>query len=479
MFELLYPIGLIAATGILLPILVHLWNIKSGKTLKIGSIALLGVPANQRSRSLKISDWPLLLLRCLLIGLIAFLLAKPAYKKKLAATAQAGWILVEQSSLNKLWRTNRKQLDSLIRKGYEIHNFDVGFARLELKDTLTKYSKSAARPLSYYALLKQLDSQQQGKRLYVYADNRLSRFEGKQPVLHLDVNWSFLPVDSTKTSWVEETYETSNQQIRQTIAHSSSSGTYFSTAQLRQGDTLGLHVERGSMLVQIYHKQAAVDAGFVNAALRALKQYTGRNIEIQQINSFKEIRNHAQLVFWLAEQQPSAAEIKNLPSGTTVFEYAGAKVQNVNSTIQDDKGVGLERAELYKRTAYSTPTGQNIWVDAAGNPLLALDSDSGIKRYQFYSRFRPDWNNLVWTNGMVLFLTPIIFPQAAAETAFKPDQRSLAIATETKPVKAQNEVSAEHTSFLQQSLSSWFWWLAFMLLFLERWISYRKNVQII
>jgi hypothetical protein len=149
MFQLLYPLGLLAAIGVLVPILVHLWNIKSGKTLKIGSVALLGLPSNQRSRSLKITNWPLLLLRCLLIFLIAFLLAAPAYRTKQSTSAKPGWILVEKANLPKLWNSNKKQLDSLILKGYELHDFDVNFARIDLKDTLTKFSRSAKPPLSY------------------------------------------------------------------------------------------------------------------------------------------------------------------------------------------------------------------------------------------------------------------------------------------------------------------------------------------
>jgi hypothetical protein len=480
MFQLLYPIGLLAAIGIVLPILIHLWDIKSGKTLKIGSVAFLGVPSNLRSRSLKITDLPLLLLRCLLIGLIALLLAAPAYRQKLATTTQPGWILVEKSNFNKLWRNKRKQLDSLILKGYEIHDFDLNFARLQLSDTSSKFSRSASRPLSYYSLLKQLDGQhQQVRKVYAFADNRLSRFEGKQPVLHLDLNWIFLPADSTETTWISDSYQTNNQVYKQTIAHSTSTGTYFSSAQLSLKDTAGLQVDTANFIVQIYQHQASIDAGFVKAAVLALRQYTGRKIEVRIINSAKQISADAKLVFWLSDQQPSAADIKNLPQGSAVFQYAGNKIEKLNSSIQDQLGIALNGAELYKRTTYTTQPIQDVWVDAAGNPILSLDAKSGIKRYKFYSRFRPDWNNLVWTNGMVLFLTPIVLPQAAAQFAFQPDHRSLTAVQEFKPLLAQTDVKAEHTKYAQRSLSPWFWWLAFVLLFLERWFSYRKNVRIL
>ena len=75
-----YTIGFLAATGIIVPLIVHLWNVKKGKTLKIGSIILLGESAKQSSKSFQIKDWLLFLLRSLLIIIIAFLLAEPFLK---------------------------------------------------------------------------------------------------------------------------------------------------------------------------------------------------------------------------------------------------------------------------------------------------------------------------------------------------------------------------------------------------------------
>jgi hypothetical protein len=492
MFQLLYPIGLLAAIGIALPILIHLWNIKSGKTLKIGSVAFLGVPSNQQSRSLKITDWPLLLLRCLLICLLAFLLARPAQRQKIQTSEQPGWVLVEKANFKKLWGTKRKQLDSLITKGYEIHDFDVNFNRLELKDTLSDLKRSSNPPLPYYSLIKQLDSQMEpGKRVYLYTDNGYFRFQGKQPVVHMDLRWAFLPNARKDTTWVANQYQTSNRMVKSMLAHSNSAGTYYTAALVKPAEATGAQVDTSSIVVQIYQKQASGDAAYLKAAVLALRQFTSRKIELQNISSLKQINKNKSLVFWLSEQQPSSADITQLPKGTTFFAYAGSKVtkegtkaategmriQKVNSMIQDQNGVALEDAELYKRTEPTTTTAQNVWLDAAGSPVLSLDATSGVNRYQFYSRFRPDWNNLAWTNGMVLFLTPIILPQAAAQAAFKEDPRSLSAATMQRPLIVENSANAVSNSYVQHSLSPWFWWICLILLFLERWLSYRKNVQ--
>jgi len=124
--QFLYPISLLAAAGIIVPVIIHLWNIKNGKTLKIGSISLLGAPSNQRSRNFRVSDWPLLLLRCLLIILIALLLSAPLFSSRHAGSKNAGWIIVEKQRFHELWIKNKKEIDSLQHKGYELRDFNPG-----------------------------------------------------------------------------------------------------------------------------------------------------------------------------------------------------------------------------------------------------------------------------------------------------------------------------------------------------------------
>ena len=80
--QLLYPIGLLALAGLIIPVIIHLWSVKTGKTLKIGSINLLGESANATSKSLKITDWLLFVLRCLLLIIIGLMLAQPLWQKK-------------------------------------------------------------------------------------------------------------------------------------------------------------------------------------------------------------------------------------------------------------------------------------------------------------------------------------------------------------------------------------------------------------
>ncbi|RYD77009.1 MAG: NAD-dependent epimerase/dehydratase family protein, partial [Sphingobacteriales bacterium] len=62
------------------------------------------------------------------------MIAQP-FKKNNLSTKNSGWILVERSNFSKVFKTNRKTIDSLTKLGYQIHDFNLGFNLIDLKDT--------------------------------------------------------------------------------------------------------------------------------------------------------------------------------------------------------------------------------------------------------------------------------------------------------------------------------------------------------
>ena len=127
MLQLLNPIWLFAIGGIVIPLIIHLWNIKKGKTLKVGSISLLGESSRQSAKSLKLIDLLLLFLRCLLLILLAFILAKPIWNNKNTEETNSGWILIEEENSREIYTNFKPEIDSLIGIGYEFHYFEPEF----------------------------------------------------------------------------------------------------------------------------------------------------------------------------------------------------------------------------------------------------------------------------------------------------------------------------------------------------------------
>jgi hypothetical protein len=192
MFQLLNPIWLFGISGITIPILIHLWNVKKGKTLKIGSISLLGESSRQNARSLRLLDLLLLLLRCLLIIIVSLLLAEPVWNSSNSPDQKGGWILIEKDNFNETYSRFQKEIDSLDQAGFDLHLFELGFKAADLnklKDSEITRDSNAAQ-LSYWSLLRMLDHEiPAGKEAYIFTANRLNRFKGERPEIVTKLKW--------------------------------------------------------------------------------------------------------------------------------------------------------------------------------------------------------------------------------------------------------------------------------------------------
>ena len=136
---LLNSIWLFTLAALSIPVAIHLWNIRPGKTLKVGSISLMEASAQKSSRSLKLHDLLLLLLRCLLLALLAFILAMPFLQKQISTSSVKGWLLIPKENVRESYQKFKPQIDSLTKAGHEFHYFNKGFEKAELSKVLTDY----------------------------------------------------------------------------------------------------------------------------------------------------------------------------------------------------------------------------------------------------------------------------------------------------------------------------------------------------
>ncbi|MNQ87149.1 hypothetical protein D3C85_1023610 [compost metagenome] len=207
-----------ALASLVLPILIHLWRVKQGKTLKIGSISLLGESAAASSRNLKISQWLLFLLRCLFFILLAILIAKPYLKGKPFTQNKAGWILLDERNLKPIYLSHQKKIDSLLKKGYQLRHFGKGFKRLDWKDTVNTnfVNDTTASPLNYTSLLKQANHSLPNRfPIWVFAPKYTAQLDYVLPTLHLAIHWQSLPLTDTAnikyTQFLGKTYKAALQ----------------------------------------------------------------------------------------------------------------------------------------------------------------------------------------------------------------------------------------------------------------------------
>ena len=502
MFQLFNPIWLFGISGITIPLIIHLWNVKRGKTLKIGSVSLLGESSRQNARSLRLLDLLLLLLRCLLIIIVSLLLAEPVWISTNNAGQQRGWILIEPENFKETYSRFQKEIDSLDQAGYDLHLFEPGFkaAGIEkLKDAAITKDSTAAK-LSYWSLLRMLDQEiPEGSHAYIFTPNRMNRFKGERPEIVTKLSWkTFTPMDST-ASWIESAWF-SGDSIRAIIARSGTEGTKRSPVNIGPSDrttAFAVNIQNGStslsfknisnadqkpvridtstIRIAVYTGNFQKDAEYLKAAIGAIQKYTGRKIELSSIKS-GEINGAQNMVFWLSEKRPSASQLRSLRAGSSIFIYEAGKTEDINSRIiLPELSLQKEAIALYKRIPLSQSSNNNstVWEDGFGTPLLDLETVNKVRVYHFYSRFKPEWNELVWNEDFVKILMPVIIPEVRNPGSELYDRRSV---TESRIIPAMAEIKSGTVQKNKESDLKSAFWISLMLLFLcERWLSFRKN----
>jgi hypothetical protein len=250
MLQLLEPIWLVAMSGIVVPIAVHLWNDRRGRVLRIGSVALLEGASKRMAWRRRISQWWLLVLRCLLLLALAFLLAGPYWQRR---PRGKGWVLADGDGLgvSAAGGPYRGMIDSLVKAGYEKHL---------LSDTL-----------NYWAGFRVADRKAPaGLAFYVFTPGLVSRFSGTRPETSREVHWNTYALKDPVETWVQRRWKIGKDSMVVLSGVSRATGTSWE----RRTSTLSGPVDTTVLRYRAYGE----DAKYVAAAMKALARVTGRPI---------------------------------------------------------------------------------------------------------------------------------------------------------------------------------------------------------
>ena len=498
MIQLLNAIALTAAAGILLPILIHLWNVRTGKTLRVGSIALIKERTSHRARKLKISQWLLLAVRCLLILTLALLLAQPVWKQLTNVTPPSGWILVEKSTLPVAYRHFADTLETLQRAGYELHALQPDFPLLSPNDT-TGEDSPAVSSLSYWELLGALGTiLPDSVPVHLFTDQRLAHFAGKQPRVAHPLHWyAYPPADSTAFRLVEayptvgdslrfigmESTPTGNRRIQQTFSSDQEGRAFTLTARpgapavrlTDYADTVAL--DTAVREVVIYEPSSQPAGGdYVYAALKAIEAYTGQAFRIVRARRRVDLSPSPDVLFWLSEEAiPSAVDTLVKETGV-LFSYATGPTRATSTWLmsEGDRSASPPVA-LYQRIVADSVPGDVPWSDGFGHAVLSRLEDGAVQHYRFFSRFDPAWTSLVWRAEWVQWLTPLVIP-APPPLLPQEDLRGISSSQMKVPI-ARTSLLGPPSEEPAYPLSRWVWLVGFVLFAVERFLSYRQKTS--
>jgi hypothetical protein len=244
-----------ALAALSIPVLIHLWNIRPGKTLKVGSISLITEASKTTSRSLKLLDILLLILRCLLLALLAFFLAGPLCSYFSPDKKAKGWVLISKENFKESYQKFKPQVDSLRKAGYEFHYFNKGFAKPDWQKLLTDTArKDTFSQSNYWSLVKALDSKVRNSiGVYIITPNGANHFKGARPQTSLYLSWkTYIPADST-SRWIAAAWMGNGGEIKAALGNSTPSGTGFSTETVQaDGNTdVVVNVQNGQPKVSL------------------------------------------------------------------------------------------------------------------------------------------------------------------------------------------------------------------------------------
>lgn len=452
--QFLYPIGLITLASLIVPIVIHLWRVKQGKTLKIGSIALLGESAASNAKSIRISDWILLLLRCLLFALIAFLLAGPYLKGNPLPKNKTGWILLSQREFKDIYHHQKKTIDSLLARGYQLHEFDYGFKPLLLKDTLSIDSNQKNTQLNSASLLKQLNHQLPNNYpVWIFANKYTNQFDETLPTVHLNITWrNIIKPDSIinhYTQFLNRTYKGS--AAVQAISYNIASN------------------QKIPPLNVVLSPINSEDAKYVKAALNAIGSYLN-----QQINILDTPKPDAKAdaLFWLSQNKIPASFSNNLKKDGVLFRYASGKnISNTNYLALEE--IGNADLKIFKAIA-ATEKDKPVWKSSFGNAILSYSKENGYHSYLFYSQLNPQWTDLVWQGSFAKAIMPILFHEKPERFAF--DRNYNRQMQNDEPVAHFESAHTTNQLFeANYSLEKTIWVLILLTLITERILTFRNK----
>jgi hypothetical protein len=338
MISFLHPAMLLAALGLLVPLAIHLWNRRRRRVLRIGSIALLEQAVPRRMRNIRFSDLPLFILRSLMLLCFVFLLAGLRFHRPDAAsTDTAGWILVDP-----VISPAEQQAAGLGQDRYqnrEVRMLAPGFP--SVADSISPPDS----PIDYGSYLRELARQHNRPDSVILLGRPYeAHFSGDPPGLPFHVRWWLIPEKDPRARFIQDAFLRDDQTIQLSIGAGEESGIFYrhirlpfdSINPLALPEELGeVRITRDSLtpswLLSVsgrieesfplkpfqplhiaWHASPdqRAEMRYLLAALEAVREYSGRPLQWEEITGNLEKPREGQKpdwLFWLSEDDIPAA----------------------------------------------------------------------------------------------------------------------------------------------------------------------------
>ncbi len=317
----LNPTYLWAFLGLTVPLAIHLWSKKKGKTIKIGSVQLLKKADTKQSRSIQLNEFWLLVLRLFLISVLVLILSNLHIRKKVD---NADFTYIVESSLlqNKQFRTI---LDT-ISTDAPMRLLQNGFPEIDLE---ANYTVVPAIP-NYWQLAKEMESLPSDS-IIVFTSAYQSGFKGLRPEITKPIEW--IPIARDKTSKHLLQVNRFNEQLELLVMNASDQQISFNKNLLKSNNPkiklntskdsiyylekwTAINTKKASEVLLFYDANFLTEAKYFEASFKVVSKYLNHKINLVKTNDLKSIDTKAfDIVIWLNKKP-----IRNTNGKIVMFE---------------------------------------------------------------------------------------------------------------------------------------------------------------
>lgn len=189
----LNPSFLWALLGLSIPVAIHLWSKKEGRTIRIGSIQLLRESDPKKTSNIKLNELWLLLLRMLLLTTLVFILAEPRFEND-----------TENSRITYLVEPSLLQIDGVnsildtLPDNVPVKLLQSGFPEFKISDI----HPDDYFPPNYWQLATEMEDLPTDS-IIVFTSAYFTGFKGKRPQVGKIINWVNLDPGETEREIVK------------------------------------------------------------------------------------------------------------------------------------------------------------------------------------------------------------------------------------------------------------------------------------
>lgn len=316
----LNPAYLWSLLALAVPVAIHLWSKKEGRVIRVGSVEFLGESDTKQSSSIKLNEIWLLILRCLIIGLLAIILAGPALKSEREIHPVV--FLVEKDLVDEPYL--QEILDTLV--GHEqVKYLAEGFPAIDADIS----ALSDGTP-NYWQLARQMESLQTDS-IVVFTRARLSGLKGVKPTTSKNISWVTMEPDPEKMI-VEAAFI--DEKIRVVQAEGAKDYLKFERRSIPMDSLQSLLVsdEEGAAKVRlapddpwimadtveerqiliVYEEALNDEMEFIRASFNAIQRYLHYPLKVEVRQVGKAGAENPDLLVWLTEKPMSKPAVLNV-----------------------------------------------------------------------------------------------------------------------------------------------------------------------